>query len=148
MPRGGLATCLAVCVSLLALARSTSRGFIVACHRTISLLMPHDTHLIPYRYKHFPVHSGVTMLCLSVTEEAIAPLEGDQHLWAAFVANAVQKHGMGKTLGVLKIGNHTYVPEPTPGVLSSAWESFKQFSNDHLAEDEENWPIDSAIAAH
>ncbi|MBD2768471.1 hypothetical protein IC235_11275 [Hymenobacter sp. BT664] len=108
--------------------------------------MPYNASLIPYRYKHFSLHSDTTMLCISVTEDAMSPLEGNQQLWAYFVANAVKKHGQGKTLGTLKIGNKTYILEPKPGVRRSEWNSFKQFDNDRPAEDEENWPSDSDTA--
>lgn len=108
--------------------------------------MSSTSHPINYRYKHFSLHSGVTMLCVSVTTEAVAFLEGNQHLWAIFLANAVKKHGQGKTLGVIKIGNQTYVPEPIPGTPSSEWNSFKPFTNDRPAENEEEWPADSDTA--
>lgn len=108
--------------------------------------MSYNAEPIAYRYKHFPLHSDVTMICISVVGEAMAPLEGNHQLWASFVANVVKKHGKGKTLGILKIDNLTYVPEPEPGVPSSEWNSYKQFNNDRPAEDEENWPVDSDSA--
>jgi len=108
--------------------------------------MPDNSQSIVYRYKHFPVHSGVTMLCISVDEPDIASLAGDRQLWAKFVANVVRKHGQGKTLGVLKIGNQTYVPKPIVGMPSAEWPLVEQFTNDRPAEDEGDWPLDSSTA--
>jgi hypothetical protein len=108
--------------------------------------MSYESQSISYRYKHFPLHSGVTMLCISVDEPDIASLAGDRQLWAKFVANAIKKHGQGKTLGILKIGNQTYVPKPIAGVPSAQWPLTEQFANDRPAEDEENWPLDSGTA--
>lgn len=108
--------------------------------------MPYEAQQISYRYKHVPMHSDVTMLYVSVTGEAIAPLEGDQQLWAIFLANAIKKHGKGKTFGTLRIDNQSYVPEPKPGKPISEWNSFKQFNSDRPAEDVETWPTDSGSA--
>jgi len=108
--------------------------------------MSYNSESITYGYKHFPLHSGVTMLCVSVDEHDIAPLGSDRQLWAKFLANAVKKHSQGKTLGILKIGNQTYVPKPVAGVPSAEWPLVEEFANDRPAEDEENWPLDSATA--
>lgn len=108
--------------------------------------MPYKSESIVYRYKHFPLHSGVTILCISVDEPDIAPLEGDRQLWAKLVANAVKRHGQGKTLGILKIENRTYVPKPAAGVPSAEWPLVEEFANDRPAEDEDNWPLDSGTA--
>lgn len=108
--------------------------------------MSDNSKSIAYRYKHFPLHSGVTMLCVSVDEPDIASLAGDRQLWAKFLANAVKKHKQGKTLGILKIGNRTYVPKPIADVPSAEWPLAEEFANDRPAEDEGNWPLDSSTA--
>jgi hypothetical protein len=108
--------------------------------------MPYNGEAIAYRFKHFDLPSDTTMLCVSVDEPDIAPLEGDKGLWGKFLANAVARHKRGKTLGILKIGDQTFVPKPIAGVPSAEWPLAEQFNNDRLADDEENWPIDSGNA--
>ena len=108
--------------------------------------MAYNGEAITYRFKHFDLPSDTTMLCISVDEADIALLDGDKGLWVKFLANAVARHKRGKTLGILKIENQTYVPKPIAGIPSAEWPLVEQFNNDRPAEDEENWPIDSGTA--
>ena len=102
---------------------------------------------IPYRYKLFPLTSGVTLLCISVTYEAEAPLGGDSRLWTNLIANAVKRHGNAFTLGILKIGNQTHIPEPISGSMKVIWSTYKKFASDRPIEGESEWPMDSDVAS-
>jgi hypothetical protein len=108
--------------------------------------MPYNGEAIGYRFKYFDLPNSTTLLCISVDEAEIGLLEGDRQLWGVFLANAVKRHANSKTLGILKVGNQTYVPKPVAGVPSSEWPLTEQFTNDRPAEDEESWPISADTA--
>lgn len=108
--------------------------------------MPYNGQLITYRYKHFPLPGGTTLLCISITPEAEAPLESDSILWANLLNNVLKKHGDKLTLGMLKVGNQSYLPEPFEGSMKVIWNSFKSFMHSGPAPDEANWPIDADTA--
>ena len=108
--------------------------------------MPYNGEAIGYRFKHFDLPGSVIILCVSVDEAEIAPLEGDKELWGILLANAVKRHGRRATLGVLKVGNRTYVPEHMPDTSPLEWDLLKAFANARPAEDEGDWLISADTA--
>lgn len=108
--------------------------------------MPYEGEAIGYRFKHLSLPGNVAMLYVSVDEAEIALLEGNRELWGVFLANAVKRHGQHATVGVLKVGGKTYVPDPMPSISPLEWDLIKAFAENTPAEDEGNWLLDSGTA--